>query len=76
MDEVMIRDHLALAEQHVAQGERHIAEQRARIDELERSGADTTTAKEVLSVFQQTQTMHLADRERLRGELEQMSPGI
>jgi hypothetical protein len=76
MDEVTIRDHLALAERHVAEGERHLAEQRARVDDLERAGADTTTAKEVLRVFHQTQTMHLADRTRLRGELEQVIRGI
>jgi hypothetical protein len=73
MDKAMIRDHLALAEQHVVQGERHIAEQRERLDELDRAGADTTTAKEVLRVFEQTQAMHVSDRARLRAELEKGS---
>jgi hypothetical protein len=74
MEEAMIRDHLALAERHVAEGERHIAEQRVRLDELERAGADTTTAKEVLRVFQDSQALHLTDRARLRAELERARP--
>jgi hypothetical protein len=71
MEEAMIRDHLALAERHVAEGERHIAEQRARLDELERAGADTQLARKVLQVFEETQAMYVSDRARLRAEFEQ-----
>ena len=69
MNRLLALEHLAQAERHVAEGERHIIEQRARIAEAERGGLNTTIAKELLRTFEQTQALHLADRERVRAEL-------
>jgi hypothetical protein len=73
MDRVLAREHLAQAERHVAEGERHIAEQRARIAEAERNGLNMTVAKELLRTFEQTQELHVADRDRIRAELNESS---
>jgi hypothetical protein len=70
MDKVMIRDHLALAEEHVQLGLFHIAKQHAIIAELERDGLDATLAREVLATFEEMQGAHVADRDRLKAELE------
>jgi hypothetical protein len=70
MDKVMIHDHLALAEEHVQLGLVHIAKQHAIIAELERDGLDATLAREVLTTFEEMQRAHVADRDRLKAELE------
>ena len=67
----LIELHLALAEEHLAKGERHIARQRDVVQLLSRGGYDTTAARELLRDFEQSQAMYLADRERLRKELEE-----
>lgn len=69
MERALVEEHLAQAERHVAEGERHIAEQRARITEAERNGLDTAQAKDLLLTFEETQVLHVADRDRLRVEL-------
>jgi hypothetical protein len=65
----MINDHLARAERHVAQGEQHILRQRELIDALQRKGDDTSLAEDLLRRFEETQRMHIADRDRLRSAL-------
>ena len=65
----MIEDHLALAERHVADGERHVARQKRLVYELERDGHDVTQAVTLVSTFEDTQALHVADRDRLREEL-------
>jgi hypothetical protein len=68
----MIEDHLALAERHVTAGERCVTEQRARVATLERDGHDTTESLLLLGQFQEVQELHVADRNRLRGELAEL----
>ena len=68
MDRAMIEKHLAQAERHVADGERHITRQRQIIAELERDGHDAGSAKELLTIFEETQAIHIADRDRLKEE--------
>jgi hypothetical protein len=68
MDRAMIEKHLAQAEQHVADGERHITRQRQIIAELERDDHDAGSAKELLTIFEETQAIHIADRDRLKEE--------
>jgi hypothetical protein len=65
----MLVRHLAQAEQHVAEGEDHIARQRRIIDELGSSNHDLKAAQELLVLFENMQTSHLADRDGLRAEL-------
>src|SRR4051812_49110841 len=71
VDEIMIQDHLDLAEGHVRLGLEHIAKQRVIIAELEGNGLDTSLAREVLATFEGMQKAHVADRDRLRLELEE-----
>ena len=61
--------HLALAERHVAQGEAIIAKQRRIVDKLEQGGHDAGEARGLLALFLESQALHIADRDRLRGEL-------
>ena len=69
MDRSMIREHLAQAERHVSEGERHVARQREIVATLERDGHDTVAARATLTQFEELQAMHVADRDRLLGEL-------
>jgi hypothetical protein len=69
MDRATLEDHLAMAEQHIAQGEQHIMRQRGIVAELERGGHDSTAARQFLVVLEQTQAVHLADRDRVQKEL-------
>jgi hypothetical protein len=69
MDRGMLVRHLAQAEQHVAEGGDHIARQRRIIDELASSNHDLKAAQELLVLFENMQTSHLADRDGLRAEL-------
>jgi hypothetical protein len=71
MDRTTLREHLALAEQSVREGVRHIERQRQLIDQLRRAGHDNRTAQELLRSFEQSQSTHLAKRDRLRQELEE-----
>jgi hypothetical protein len=72
MDREMIERHLALAESHVQEGQRHIEDQQRILAELERDGHDTTEARRLLSVLEQTQRLHVEDRARLSSELAQL----
>jgi len=61
---------LAQAERHVAEGEVILARQRAAIAATELIGGDVARFKELLSVFEDSQRVHVADRDRLRKDLE------
>jgi hypothetical protein len=74
MDRVTLLDHLALALRNVAQAEMHIAQQRANIATLERLDLDTWAAKAALLQFEELQAMHVADRDRLKKELDEKHP--
>jgi hypothetical protein len=69
MDRELLRENLRLAESHVELGEHHISRQRELIAGLEKSGHDVSLARALLQTFEQSQSMHIADRERLRAEL-------
>jgi hypothetical protein len=68
VDKVLLHAHLKLAKRHVAEGLRTI--ERHLLAELERDGHDTTMARQLLTLFQQVEAMHKADRDRLYEELE------
>jgi hypothetical protein len=61
---------LAQAERHVAEGEDILSRQRVAIASSERIGGNVARFKEVLSVFEESQRLHVADRDRLRKDLE------
>jgi hypothetical protein len=61
---------LELAERHVAEGEGHIAHQREIVARLERTSPTSVTlerARELLANVEYAQSLHVADRDRLRG---------
>jgi hypothetical protein len=63
---------LAQAERHVAQGEVILDRQRAMITAWERR-RNVALCKEFLSVFEDSQRWHIADRDRLRKDSENLS---
>jgi hypothetical protein len=71
MDRAILEQHLLEAEGHVSQGERHVRDERELIARLERQGHDTTEAIRLLRQFEELQTLHVSDRERLQRELEE-----
>ncbi len=72
--EITTKD-LAQIEKRVAVGEHLIASQRDYIASLERMGRDPTQAKTLLHTFIELQRMHVADLDRLRGQLEALKAG-
>jgi hypothetical protein len=58
--------HLAMAERYVVDGERHVDRQRELIGELKRDGHDTVLATQLLRSLEESQALHIADRDRLR----------
>ena len=61
---------LALSEERVARAEVFLQKQRALIEGLRAIGRDTTEASAVLLSFQELQARFIANRDRLRQELE------
>ena len=70
MDREMLKQRLIVAEEHILLGERHIVRQRELVAELERDGHDTAEAIRLLTSFEELQVLHIADRDRLRRELD------
>jgi hypothetical protein len=71
MDRQLVERHLRLALDHVERGEQSVARQKEIVRALERDGHDAKHAREMLATFEEIQKLHLADRDRLRRELEQ-----
>jgi hypothetical protein len=73
MDRALIERHLSQAEQHVLDGRGHVARQRRLIARLRRDGHDLGEAQDLLRILEETLASHIADRDRLRQELEDAS---
>lgn len=71
MDRELIVEHLALAELHVEKGKDIIDRQSNLITRLSANGHDTDVAEALLAQFMDTQSAHVADRDRLQRELAQ-----
>ncbi len=69
MDRALILSSLQAAEERIANGVQDIADQRDLILTLERTVHNATSAIVRLREMENTQTRHIADRERLRAEL-------
>jgi hypothetical protein len=65
IDRDVLQEHLAAVERRIARSEKIIARQRAEIADLERSGRETKTARELLAQFEQLLELQIADRDRL-----------
>ena len=74
MNRAALWAHLVQAEKAVEQGERHLARQRRLIASLERDGHDAKAAYALLATFENSQALHVFDRDRLRREWAQASP--
>ena len=72
MDRAVIEERLAMAERHITVGESHIARQRELVAELDQNGRDAAEAVKLLGLFEATQALHVADRDRLRAQLATM----
>jgi hypothetical protein len=64
---------LEQAERQVSEGKRHVLGQAELIARLEPEGHDTTQALEFLHQFEQLQEMHVADRDRLQKERDELA---
>ena len=73
MDRATIELHLASAEEHVALGADTVERQREIIVNLERDDHGTVEAQRLLVYFEEQLAMHVADRDRLRKELAEIS---
>lgn len=68
MDRTILEQSLALAEQQLAHGERNLRRQRRVAANLE--GDERRQALEKLRIFNEMHLVHVANRDRLRSELE------
>jgi hypothetical protein len=69
MNRGLVIKHLQQAERHVAEGKQRIERQRELVAKLTAQGHDTSSAIDLLTVFEQTQAMHIAGRDRIHAEL-------
>ena len=71
----MTLKHLAAALRHVELGQKLVIEQRARVDRARRQSLDVTAHATTLALLEEIQALHVADRDRLRAELELLDRG-
>jgi hypothetical protein len=69
MDRAFLEASLTQAERHVAHGIETLSRQGAIVEVLEQQSLDTSAARELMRQFEQSQDMHVADRDRLRKEV-------
>ena len=69
MDREMLQRHLEQTEVHLAASDKLIADQRALLARLEQRGFDIASATGVLGNLEELRKLHVADRDRLLGEL-------
>jgi hypothetical protein len=68
-DRNTLKQQLAQAEGHITMSKVHVASQRGFVAGLVRDGHDASQAQALLLRFEELQQLHIADRDRLRGEL-------
>jgi len=66
-------DEIFLAGRHVTVGLDHLARQRALIVKLQSDGHDTSEARELLQVLEQSQALHIAFLAYLRAQVDARS---
>ena len=60
------------AQEHVAKGERLIARQKELVAEIASRGADVSRYESLLAILEEAQRLHLAHRDRLTRDLEEL----
>ena len=73
MDRATIELHLAFAEEHVALAADSVKRQREIIVKLELDGHNSIEAKRLLVHFEEQLAIHVAERNRLKKELGEIS---
>lgn len=72
MDKDLIIRHLLIARRHVERGHRHIAKLEQIITKLEARGLDSSSTRNLLALFEDTQKLHVAHCTRLEAALKAM----
>jgi hypothetical protein len=73
-DGIVLMEHLASAIREVDEGQDRVRRQRDRIYFLGKSGRDTALAELVLVRLETSQSLRVANRQRLEGLLAQLTP--
>ena len=66
---------LSEAEQHIAQGEQLLRRQREIVQRLSNVKGDTREARSILITLEESQALHIADRDRLRTQVAERGLG-
>ena len=74
MNRAVLWAHLVKAEDAAEQGERQLSRQRRLIASLERDGHDAKAAYALLATLEESQALHVFDRDRLQREWAQALP--
>lgn len=69
MDYHRLQHNLEAARARVVQGQRALLQQRRHVRDLEQVGLDSSDARTLLWIYEQSQTMNLFERDRLRRQL-------
>ena len=69
MDRAAMQERLMQAEARVIEGNRRIALQRKLVRDLDAHGEESSGAKRLLAQYEESQLLHIADRDRLAKEL-------
>jgi hypothetical protein len=69
MDGATLIRHLAEVESLVTLAEVIVAQQHQLIADMERDGTDTRMARQLLIEFEETLSLHIAQRDRLKAQL-------
>lgn len=76
MDYETLSQRLARLEKQVAEGERHLQTQRLTVENMESEGENSATERRILRQLELVQAVEVADRDRLRVEIQRTQPLI
>jgi hypothetical protein len=69
MKRALLQRHLEEAESRIQRGQRNIDIQREAVSELERDNQDATIAKALLTLFEKSLAIYIAERDQLLKEM-------
>jgi hypothetical protein len=71
MPSAQLLKQLEEAERYVAEGEDNLRRQRQIIAEMERRGHDSSVVRDLLTLFEQVQAVHIGARDRAMKDIEE-----
>jgi chorismate synthase len=74
MSQSILRRHLEEAESRIQRVQGSVDHHREAVSTLERDGQDPTVAVALLRVFEKALAVHVADRDRLLKDLQELKP--